>query len=110
MGKKVAIGAGVAAVGAGAYYFLGPKGKKHQKDAKAWATTAEKKFMTEVGKAEKVLTGKAKAVAGKAMKMEKKIVAKAKKVQAKVTNKAKAAVKKAAGKVAKKATKIAKKK
>ena len=38
-GKKVAIGAGIgagiAALSAGAYYFLGPKGKAHQKKAKA---------------------------------------------------------------------------
>lgn len=35
-GKIAAIGVGVAAAGAGAYYLLGPKGKQHQKQAKAW--------------------------------------------------------------------------
>lgn len=34
--KVVAIGAGIAGVAATAYFFLGPDGKKHQKDAKAW--------------------------------------------------------------------------
>lgn len=32
----VVIGAGLAALAATAYFFLGPKGKKHQKHAKAW--------------------------------------------------------------------------
>lgn len=31
------LGAGLAGLAATAYFFLGPKGKKHQKDAKAWA-------------------------------------------------------------------------
>jgi len=34
--KAVAIGASLAGLAA-AYFFLGPKGKKHQKQAKAWA-------------------------------------------------------------------------
>lgn len=33
-GKVAVIGTGVAAVGAGVYYLLGPKGKEHQKKAK----------------------------------------------------------------------------
>ena len=41
-GKVVAIGAGVAAIGAGAYYFLGPNGKKNQQKAKVWMTKMEK--------------------------------------------------------------------
>ncbi len=36
VGKVAAIGAGVAAMGAGAYYLFGPKGKQHQKKAKVW--------------------------------------------------------------------------
>lgn len=36
MGTMVAIGASVAALGAATYYFLGPEGKKHRKDFKAW--------------------------------------------------------------------------
>lgn len=35
--KAVVIGAGVAGLAAGAYFFFGPKGKMHQKHAKAWA-------------------------------------------------------------------------
>ena len=35
--KKIAVaGAGAALIGAGAYYFLGPKGKEHQKKAKMY--------------------------------------------------------------------------
>lgn len=34
--KYAAIGAGLAGIAA-AYFFLGPKGKKHQKQTKAWA-------------------------------------------------------------------------
>ncbi len=36
MAKYVAIGAGIASI-ATAYFFLGPKGKNHQKQAKLWA-------------------------------------------------------------------------
>jgi hypothetical protein len=35
--KMAAIGASLAGIAATAYFFLGPKGKKHQRDAKAWA-------------------------------------------------------------------------
>lgn len=35
--KVAAIGVGVAGLAATAYFFLGPQGKKHQKNAKAWA-------------------------------------------------------------------------
>lgn len=41
-GKIVAVGAGVAALSATAYYFLGPNGKKNQKKAKAWMVGMEK--------------------------------------------------------------------
>lgn len=34
--EEVIIGAGLAALAAGAYFFLGPKGKKHQKQMKGW--------------------------------------------------------------------------
>lgn len=50
VGKVVAIGAGVAALGAGAYYFLGPNGKKNQKKAAVWMVKmrkeVEKKMIT----------------------------------------------------------------
>jgi len=51
VGKAVAIGAGVAAVGAGAYLFLGPDGKKNQKKVKVWMTKMEKEA---TGKMKKV--------------------------------------------------------
>jgi hypothetical protein len=34
--KYTAIGVSLASLAAGAYFFFGPKGKKHQKHAKAW--------------------------------------------------------------------------
>jgi len=35
--EMIALGASLAGLAAGAYFFLGPKGKKNQKYAKAWA-------------------------------------------------------------------------
>lgn len=35
--KLAVLGASLAGLAAGAYFFLGPKGKKHQKNLKAWA-------------------------------------------------------------------------
>ena len=40
--KIAAVGAGVAAFGAGAYLFLGPDGKKNRNKAKAWMVKMEK--------------------------------------------------------------------
>lgn len=34
--KLAALGAGIAAIAATTYFFFGPKGKMHQKHAKAW--------------------------------------------------------------------------
>jgi len=42
VGKVVGVTAGVAALGAGAYYFLGPNGKKNQKKAKVWMNKIKK--------------------------------------------------------------------
>lgn len=36
VGKVVAIGAGIAALGAASYYFFGPKGKAHRDQLKGW--------------------------------------------------------------------------
>jgi hypothetical protein len=36
VGKIVALGASVTALGAATYYFFGPEGKKHQKNFKGW--------------------------------------------------------------------------
>ncbi|MDO8512502.1 MAG: hypothetical protein Q7S57_04470 [bacterium] len=35
--KMAVVGAGIAGLAAAAYFFLGPKGKKHQRDVRAWA-------------------------------------------------------------------------
>ncbi|MCX6789479.1 MAG: hypothetical protein NTZ42_02615 [Candidatus Gribaldobacteria bacterium] len=35
--EMIVLGASLAGLAAGAYFFLGPKGKKNQKHAKAWA-------------------------------------------------------------------------
>ncbi len=37
MAKMVVVGAGLAGLAATAYFLFGPKGKKHQKQVKAWA-------------------------------------------------------------------------
>jgi hypothetical protein len=49
----LAIGAGVAAIGGAAYYFFGPKGKKHQKDTKVWMTHMKTDILKKLDKAEK---------------------------------------------------------
>jgi len=54
VGKKMVVGAGVAALGAGAYYLLGPKAKAHQKKASVLLNKMEKEVQDEIKKAEKV--------------------------------------------------------
>jgi len=54
MGKKVAIGAGVAAIGAGAYYLLGPNAKAHQKKVSVLMAKMKKEVLSEVKKAKAV--------------------------------------------------------
>ena len=44
MGGIVAIGAGVAAIGAGAYSLLGHNGKKNQKKVQKWVGEMESKI------------------------------------------------------------------
>ena len=53
-GEKVAMGAGLAAVGAGAYYLFGPKSKAHQKKVKMLAEKIKKEVAGEVKKAKAV--------------------------------------------------------
>ncbi len=53
-GKVVAIGAGLATLGAGAYYFLGPNGTKNRKNAKVWMTSMKKEVEKKVALAQKV--------------------------------------------------------
>ncbi|MFA5997921.1 MAG: hypothetical protein WC814_00790 [Candidatus Paceibacterota bacterium] len=54
VGTAAAIGAGVAAVSAGAYYFLGPKGKQHRGRAKVWMTKMETDIEKKLQKAKSV--------------------------------------------------------
>lgn len=54
IGKKVAVGAGIIAAGAGAYYLLGPKAKAHQKKAKILMTKIEKEVQSEIKKVKEV--------------------------------------------------------
>ena len=49
-GKKVAIGASLAALGVGAYYLLGPDGKKNQKKVVGFMTKMKKEVEKEVKK------------------------------------------------------------
>lgn len=103
-GKVAAIGAGVAAVGAGAYYFLGPKGKKHRNDAKVLAKKVQKgaaKQVTKVKALAKKVAPMAKdmqAMAKDGMRMMNKMSGNAKKVVSKAKKVVKKAVKKAAPK------------
>lgn len=50
LGKIIGLSAGAVALGATAYYFLGPKGKRHQKSAKQWVVEAKKKVIKEIEK------------------------------------------------------------
>ena len=109
-GKKVALGAGIAAVGAAGYYFLGPKGKEHQKKAKDWTEKTEKKVIDKIKKVEAEIEGKTKKVKGRVMKAKKDILGKAKIFENKGMTKANKIIKNTARKIATSANKIAKKK
>ncbi len=50
-GKVMAIGATAAAIGGAAYYFLGPKGKQHQRSAKKWTKDAASQIAEKAQKA-----------------------------------------------------------
>lgn len=54
VGSKVALGAGVAALGAGAFYLLGPNAKAHQKKVSVLANKMKKEVTKEVKKAKAV--------------------------------------------------------
>ncbi len=49
-GKKVAMGAGIAAAGLATYMLLGPKGKKNRKNVKNWARNMEKDIVKNIEK------------------------------------------------------------
>jgi len=53
--KLVAVGVGVAALGAGAYYFLGPDGKKHQKKAMGLISKIKKETLKDIKKAKPII-------------------------------------------------------
>ena len=53
-GKITATVAGMAALGAGAYYLLGPHAKKHQKKASILMAKMKKEVASKIKKAEKV--------------------------------------------------------
>ncbi|MCX6752581.1 MAG: hypothetical protein NTZ87_03760 [Candidatus Nomurabacteria bacterium] len=54
VGKKVAVGAGLAAIGVGAYYLLGPNAKVHQKKAEALFLKMKKEVESEIKKVKEV--------------------------------------------------------
>lgn len=124
-GKKIVIGATVAALSAATYYFFGPEGKKHQKNFKSWMIKMKADIVEKIESAEEVtealyhkIVEDVAAVYTKAGKVGKEEIAeyadslkKQWKDISKVTKApVKSAVKKAAKKVAKVATKIAQKK
>jgi len=49
-GKKVAIGGAIAAIGAGAYYLLGPDAKAHQKKTSVLLAKVKKEVQSEAKK------------------------------------------------------------
>ncbi len=52
--KLTAIGVGLAGLAATAYFFLGPKGKKHQKHIKAWAIKMKGDVVEKLEKAREI--------------------------------------------------------
>jgi len=62
VGKMVAIGTGVATLGAGTYYLLGPNAKAHQKKAKVLMTKIKKEVGSEMKKAKNVTVSLYKVV------------------------------------------------
>ena len=69
--KMIAIGAGVAAVSAGAYALLGPSGKKNQAKVKAFARKMEKKVMPKIKEMQKMKQTVVKKAMPNVKKMEK---------------------------------------
>ncbi|MDB5254049.1 MAG: Transrane(S)protein [Parcubacteria group bacterium] len=80
MGSMVAMGAGLAALAAGAYFFFGPDGKKHQKKMKGWMVRMKGEILEKLEDAQEVTqpiyndivdtVAKAQAVAGNIPKAE----------------------------------------
>jgi len=53
-GKKLVIGAGMAALGAATYYFFGPEGQKHRKDFKSWTIKMKADIIEKIDEAGEV--------------------------------------------------------
>lgn len=53
-GKAAAISVGTVALGAAAYYFLGPKGKENRKSAAKWMDNAKKKVVQKIEVAKEI--------------------------------------------------------
>jgi hypothetical protein len=68
-GKKMIVGAGMTALGAGAYYLLGPDAKMHQKKASTLVKKMKKEMEGEIKKAE----NEWKSVSGKMVKKTAKV-------------------------------------
>ena len=73
-GKMMAVGAGIVAVGAGAYALLGPSGKRNQVKVKAFAKKMEKKAMPTIRNMGKIAERKAMPQIKKARQIVKKTV------------------------------------
>ena len=82
-GKVLAAGVGLAALGAGAYYLLGPNKKAHQKKVKVLAKKVKKEFRKEM----KIMKGEVKKDTKKTKIVSKKVVQKAKKTFGQVKRK-----------------------
>ncbi|MFZ1019533.1 MAG: hypothetical protein WAN61_00880 [Minisyncoccia bacterium] len=54
LGKKMVIGAGMAALAEGAYYLLGPNSKKHQKKTKVLMDKVKKEVKIGIEKGKKL--------------------------------------------------------
>jgi hypothetical protein len=56
MNKKemAAVGAGIAAVAAGAYFFFGPDGKKHQKKMRGWMVRMKGEVLERLEEAQEI--------------------------------------------------------
>lgn len=50
----IAVGLGLATLSGGAYYYFGPKGKKHQKEAKVWMQNMKEEVENKLKKAKDV--------------------------------------------------------
>jgi len=54
VGRAVAVGAGVIALGTAAYLLFGPEGKKHRKDLKSWMIKMKAEVMEKMEKAKEL--------------------------------------------------------